>query len=229
MSGYFGSKAGAGVKERIISLMPPHDTYIELFLGSGVVLNHKPRAARQIGVEKNNKTVVKYNYTEGAQIITGCAFDFLQNFDFQTAGRVLIYADPPYLESTRKGGGEYGNYEMTRLDHEHLLFEVLRLSLMGVMVMLSGYESQLYNERLNHLRRLDYQAMTRAGPVTESLWMNFTPARPHWHTYAGENKAQRQAIKRKAARWANKYRACPHGERLAIMAALQGVDLIDGS
>jgi len=46
--GYLGSKAAS---DAIIALMPPHDTYIELFVGSGVVLRRKPPAARLFAVD----------------------------------------------------------------------------------------------------------------------------------------------------------------------------------
>ena len=39
--GYPGGKAGAGVYQTIINLMPPHDVYIEPFLGGGAVMRLK--------------------------------------------------------------------------------------------------------------------------------------------------------------------------------------------
>lgn len=42
---YLGSKAASGAYQAIIAQMPPHDTYIETHLGSGVVMRAKPRAA----------------------------------------------------------------------------------------------------------------------------------------------------------------------------------------
>ena len=51
--GYLGSKAGAGVFQAVIALMPPHDTYVELFAGTGAVLLRKPPAARSFAVDLN--------------------------------------------------------------------------------------------------------------------------------------------------------------------------------
>jgi len=220
MSGYFGSKAGAGVKERIISLMPPHDTYIELFLGSGVILNYKPPSSHQIGIEKNQETIVKCDYPEGAEIINDCAFAFMASEMRHPSPRTLIYADPPYVAETRKGGGEYGEYEMNDDEHVLLIEELKRLADGGVSVMLSGYRSKLYDDLLEGWRRIDYQTMTHSGVVTESLWLSYDECEPYWHKYAGNNKAERQQIKRKAERWASNYHKCTKGERLAIMAAL---------
>ena len=62
--------------------------------------------------------------------------------------------------------------------------------------------------------------MTRGGPRTEKLWYNFDIDRRHWSSYAGKNFTDRQRIKRKAQRWAMKYRALPNEERLAVLAAI---------
>ncbi len=49
--GYPGGKAGAGVYQRIINQIPPHEVYVEPFLGDGAVMRRKRPAARNIGVE----------------------------------------------------------------------------------------------------------------------------------------------------------------------------------
>lgn len=223
---YFGSKNGAGVKERIIAAMPPHDTYIELFLGSGAILNAKPPARLQFGVEVNSKTVAGHTYPEHAQIITGDALGYLEAFTGAGLGRVLIYADPPYVERTRRGGGEYGKHEMTDLQHKWLCARLSHIAAMGQAdVMLSGYDNEIYQTHLTGFNRLDYQTRTHVETVTESLWTSFEIGKAvHWHKFTGQNKAERQQIKRKAARWAKNYEAMGEGQRLAIMAALIAVE-----
>ena len=52
------------------------------------------------------------------------------------------------------------------------------------------------------------------------MWFDDEPSAVHRASYAGPNFTDRQRIKRKAARWAENYRALPPGERLAVMAAL---------
>lgn len=39
---YLGSKEASGVYQKIIAEMPPYDTYIETYLGGGVVMLRKP-------------------------------------------------------------------------------------------------------------------------------------------------------------------------------------------
>lgn len=55
---YPGGKNGSGVYQRLISMMPPHDVYIELFLGSGAVMRRKKPADRiSFAYELNAKTI----------------------------------------------------------------------------------------------------------------------------------------------------------------------------
>lgn len=44
--GYLGAKSGSGVFQTIINLIPPHDTYIEAFLGTGAVMKRKAPAQK---------------------------------------------------------------------------------------------------------------------------------------------------------------------------------------
>lgn len=62
--------------------------------------------------------------------------------------------------------------------------------------------------------------MTRGGPRTEQLWMNFAEGAAYSHTFAGTDYIDRQRIKRKAERWANNYRALPSSEQVTILSAL---------
>ncbi len=48
---YPGSKEGSGVDKRLVSLMPPHRTYVEGFLGGGALLRRKRPAALSIGID----------------------------------------------------------------------------------------------------------------------------------------------------------------------------------
>ena len=48
---YFGGKSGAGVFQTLINLMPPHEVYIEPFLGGGAVMRLKRPAPLNLGIE----------------------------------------------------------------------------------------------------------------------------------------------------------------------------------
>jgi DNA adenine methylase len=81
----------------------------------------------------------------------------------------LIYADPPYLLSTRRQ--RYYNIEMeTDSEHEKLLKV---LSSHSGPVVLSGYDSELYNDYLSGWKRYEFKAQAEQGKQrTEVIWLN---------------------------------------------------------
>ena len=216
---WFGSKTAAGVAERIIAQMPPHDTYIEPFAGSGAVLRAKAPAARSIAIDLDPRALALIDRSAGVEVIEGDAVAVLESLDWDALGRVLVYADPPYLWSTR-GPGRY-RHDLDDAGHRRLL---AHLKMLPAAVILSGYPSALYDAELGGWRTTTFQTMTRGGVRTEKLWMNFPAGDVAWHRHAGRNFTDRQRIKRKAQRWAANFRRLPAGERAAILAALMGED-----
>lgn len=86
---------------------------------------------------------------------------------------VLIYADPPYIISSRQGKRPQYRHEMTDADHGELL-EVLRAH--KGPVILSGYDNSLYNDALQGWRRDEATSLAQtATRRREVLWMNFDP------------------------------------------------------
>ncbi len=225
---YLGSKAASGAYQAIIASMPPHDTYIETHLGSGAIMKQKPPASRSIGIDIDSQVIEAFDTMAGVELHQGDAVAFLRQFNYETAGRVLIYSDPPYLHSTRTSHHRY-NHEYSEENHISLLLHLRKLSKSGVAVMVSGYPSDLYDELLPDWRTLEFQVMTRGGVRTEKLWLSFEADAAHWTTYAGKNFTDRQRIKRKAQSWAKKYRTLPPAERIAILAALLECDQIQHS
>lgn len=217
IKGYLGAKGGSGVYQAIINLIPPHDTYIELFLGTGVVMKKKAPAQRSIGVDSNKQVIDNFDYA-AAELHHADAFQFLDNFDFSDCGRTVIYCDPPYVHATRSSLARYAN-ELTDDDHRELL---RRLAELPCHIILSGYRGELYtaSEAIVDWWSVDFQAMSRGGVRTETVWCNFRPGDIHYHTYAGINFTERQRIKRKAKRWAKNFAALPPGERQAVLAAI---------
>lgn len=213
---YLGAKSGSGVYQAIVAQMPPHDTYIETHLGTGAVMRRKPPAARSIGVEIDPATIAAHPPPPGAELVRGDAAAFLRGFDYAGAGRVLIYADPPYVLATRTSSKRY-RFDYTDAQHRELLAE-LRAAPAAVIV--SGYPSELYAAELEGWRTFTFQAMTRGGPRTEQVWCNFAAGDVAHARFAGRNFTDRQRIKRKAARWASMYAELPPGERLAVLAAI---------
>lgn len=105
----------------------------------------------------------------GVQIENRPAVEVIRRFYFPN---VLIYADPPYLMETRCGRQQY-SHEMTDADHVKLL-ETLRDH--PGPVLLSGYESGLYQEALSDWHKETISSTDQKGrPRVECLWMNFEP------------------------------------------------------
>lgn len=213
---YLGSKEASGVFQAIIAQMPPHDTYIETHLGGGAIMRHKPPAIRNIAIDLDEAPLDSFKCNYGVEKVHGDAVDFLDDFDYKSAGRVLVYADPPYLHSTRTSRHRY-QHEYTDQDHVAL---ICMLGSIPANVIISGYPSPLYDRLLSNWRSMEMQAMTRGGVRTEKIWMNFEQKESHWHTFAGQNFTDRQRIKRKAQRWARNYAKLPPAERIAVMNAL---------
>jgi DNA adenine methylase len=82
--------------------------------------------------------------------------------------QVLIYCDPPYVLSTRKG--RIYAEEMTDNDHIEL---IETLDNHPGPVLLSGYSCDLYNKRLKHWERKVCKTHAEKGkPRSEVLWIN---------------------------------------------------------
>ena len=105
----------------------------------------------------------------GVQIENRSAVELIERFNNP---RVLIYADPPYVLSARHG--KQYRYEMDN-QHQHDLIDVLQAH--KGPVLLSGYDSDLYNDRLSDWHREETTCYSQiASKKKEVLWMNFEPA-----------------------------------------------------
>ena len=99
--------------------------------------------------------------------------------DYGRSARVLIYADPPYLGSTRKSRARY-RHEMLD-DAQHIaLAEALRNVPAAVVV--SGYDSPLYSRLYDGWDRVEIPTSTGQGGArqdrVEVLWSNRAIADP---------------------------------------------------
>lgn len=104
-----------------------------------------------------------------AQIEQTSAVELIPKF---SSPDVLIYADPPYLIETRTQ--KQYNIEMpTKAQHTELL-EILKKH--PGPVILSGYDSPLYNDLLNGWVRLQQPSTAEGGALrTEVMWLNYEP------------------------------------------------------
>jgi DNA adenine methylase len=220
---YPGGKNRSGVYQRLINLMPPHQTYIEAFLGSGAVMRNKKPADQNIGIELDALALVAWKGDEipNLKLVHGNALKILASSKIKIGDRTLIYCDPPYPSSVRLQARPIYRCEMMN-DSEHIeLIGILKS--LGCMVMLSGYAGSLYNRLLSGWRRVEYQTTNRAGhKVTECVWLNFPePLELHDYRFLGKNFRERERIKRKRFRWQNRLETMNCLERHALMAEIE--------
>lgn len=106
----------------------------------------------------------------GVQIENKPAIELIPRYNYSN---VLIYADPPYVLSTRHG--KQYRMEMDDRQQEDML-DVL-LAHKGP-VLLSGYDNDLYNDRFRGWYREETASQNmHAAKTQEILWMNFEPQR----------------------------------------------------
>ena len=219
---YPGSKAQAGVFQRIIGQMPPHSVYVEPFFGSGQVFWRKRRAARSVIIDKDAGLIAKASAAlsqsaDEVYMTPGCAFDYLRYPALTLPADSLIYCDPPYLLTTRQGRLYY-DHELTEKQHAQLL---TLLQALKCRVLISGYPSELYGAALQDWRCIRYRTRTRGRTVTECLWANYPePDELHDWRYAGANFRQRLGLKRLAKRWLAKLDAMPPRKRGYVLDAI---------
>ena len=97
------------------------------------------------------------------------ALEVVKRFDY---GNVFIYLDPPYLIGTRSCGRKQYRHEMTDGEHEDLLKVLVSLR---AKVMVSGYESDMYNDYLSGWQKMHFNSCAEQGkPRTETVWMNYS-------------------------------------------------------
>jgi hypothetical protein len=229
------------VYQTIISQMPPHQVYVEPFLGAGAVMRHKRPAALNVGLDLDPVVVARAAaiavggdvVPAGARIVVpgdgdrrwcferADAVQWLGILRWWTAllPRCLVYCDPPYLMATRSCKRPMYRFELDEPGHVALLDVLVQLP---CMVMVSGYESELYCRRLSAWRVVRYRATTSAGrSVVELLWCNFPePVELHDYQYLGRGFRERERIRRRRANWVAMLRRMPVLERQAVLSDL---------
>ena len=100
------------------------------------------------------------------QIENRPALEVIQRFNYPN---VFMYLDPPYLLGLRNG--KQYKHEMPDPDHEELLQTIVQSK---AKIMISGYESELYNEYLRGWNKEYFTSCAEQGkPRQEVVWMNY--------------------------------------------------------
>lgn len=100
------------------------------------------------------------------QIENRPALEVIERFNYSN---VFMYIDPPYVLGTRTG--KQYRYEMSDAGHEELLKKLLQSR---AKIMLSGYESEMYNDYLTGWKKKQFSSCAEHGkPRIETVWMNY--------------------------------------------------------
>jgi hypothetical protein len=219
---YKGGKAGAGVYQQIINQIPPHEVYIEPFLGGGAVLLNKRPAAASIAIDLDASAIDALSLwgklaSPGVTFINGDAISYLQNR--RCGPETFVYCDPPYLFDVRSSKRRIYTHEFGDVGQHEKLLAVLRS--LPCMVAVSGYWSSLYESSLQGWRSISFNAKTRAGVAREWLWMNYPePVELHDYSYLGQNFREREKITRQKKRWRARLLRMDKLQRYALLSSI---------
>jgi DNA adenine methylase len=134
---------------------------------------------REYGTAQHLWTQYPAAIATAGQRLTGVLIENRQAIDVMRqhdAPTTLHFVDPPYMFDTRvlqANGRGYYRHEMTDVGHAELLDALLELE---GFVVLSGYPSDLYNDRLQPWSQYQTKARISAGRGTamrtEAVWIN---------------------------------------------------------
>jgi DNA adenine methylase len=134
--------------------------------------------------------------------------------------KIVVYADPPYLASSRKSERRMYRYELGEVEHRALL---RCLKDLPCCVVVQHYPCEMYDEALSGWRSFEYSAMTRRGLATEKVWLNFPKAKVlHDVRWLGSDKRVREKLNRRRKNLMRRIRSLPENERQWLLAELVG-------
>lgn len=118
------------------------------------------------------KSIQLYRESLKSVVVKNLSYDLLLDYDDENT---FFYMDPPYLHSTRTSTDVY-KYEWTESDHVRFLNHVTR---MKSKVLISGYDSELYNTSLQGWNTFTKSVPNNASQskkkniMVEKLWRNY--------------------------------------------------------
>jgi len=243
---YPGGKGLAGFQQWLCQQLPPHVYYVEPFAGHCGVFRAKVPALQSVLIDRDSEVItwlhryldrceLAINATDDdgrgnrrgqrcshVEVIQGDGIEYMEREADQPPNpEKLWYCDPPYHPSTRVRLDLY-RYEMTDRDHRRFLRAAIRLQ---CPVVISGYDCDLYNERLSGWEKQTKQVITRGGTMaTECIWKNAQSADVQSigisYDQLGGSFRERERVNRLVKRWRANLERRPKIERMAILLAL---------
>lgn len=237
---WVGSKMAGDAYKRIISEFPPHELFVSGFAGHCAVTMHKRVSPHTLLLDLDPAAVgfwqqqiqERFRYKKNHEI---ASFRVEQHdfFDFYVKRKgdsphTLLYLDPPYMFSTRKGQQALYKHELTDEQHHELIKWSAK---QRCMIAISHPPHARYNWLLTQKsgfmpavqwRAIYYQVPTHGGLREEALYMNYpAPLRLHDARYIGRDYIHRQQIKRKQQSLLGKLEEMPPQERYALLELIR--------
>lgn len=182
---YSRAELTAAFDDPVDEIDDAHKTIVLAFMGFGSDSSTRScRSGFRSGFRRANESLASHDWANwpaeisfftkrlrGALIENCNAMELIPRYD---GHETLYYVDPPYVHSTRTSvvrNGRHGyRHEMSDDDHRQLA-ELLH-SLNG-MVILSGYQCELYERLYPTWRRIDFSHRAdKAIRRIESIWLN---------------------------------------------------------
>lgn len=240
LEGYFGGKGGAGVYQNIINIIPPHSTFIVTCLGHCGITRNMLSAydkticcdlskevinAWQKEYDKNhffrNRFAPQTNwrfhgYEDKISFLRKDGNDLL--CPFYDKSSYVFYCDPPYPTWTRKSNKRY-LHDWTKEDHISFLEKATAMK--RARILISTYDNELYREYLKGWNTISFQAKTRGGMATETVYFNYDkPTRLHDYRYIGSTFKKREHLRLKKERFLERFKNIDELERHFLIDSL---------
>lgn len=199
---YFGGKNSNGTYQTIINKIPPHQTYMSLFLGNCAVTRYIEPAKNNLLNDIDKDVYSKWfalllpeNYLLTNTDALALIKKYLIDGQYDRAD-TFIYLDPPYILKSRKSQVKVYTHEMTDQQHIDLLRLVKQIKFAKVMI--SHYPNDLYDTELRGWQTHDFYSIIRNGVALERLYMNYEQdGRLHDYRFLGDGFRERERNNRK--------------------------------
>lgn len=223
MENYTGNKKIQGIFQKIINEIPPVNRFCEWFAGgAGIasIINVSPDKIwlNEIDPKQHQKLCLKFpDFINTNENIFSL---FLKSLSDPKAihKNDFLFLDPPYLHETRNSNKLY-KFEMRNDEHVLFLDFVKKLK---CNVMIIHPKCDLYDTELRDWRKIEITLKYWQKSSTEILYVNYpAPTKLQDYRFVGNDRVQRQQIKRKAENMVKKLLEMPEHERSYILEKIK--------